>query len=89
MTLLELFYNFSHKNSHLSKRNLKKMNIFLKLYCYSLLNRTLSSISKDEVEKVLNNIDNKFNKIKTYAYLNIIFKHGKKNNLVLINIISK
>ena len=89
MTLLELFYNFSHKNSHLSKRSLKKMNIFLKLYCYSLLNRTLSSISKDEVEKVLNNIDNRLNKIKTYAYLNIIFKHGKINNLVLINIISK
>lgn len=89
MTLLELFYNFSHKNSHLSKKNLKKMSIFLRLYCYSLLNRTISSISKDEVEKVLNKIDNKLNKIKTYAYLNIIFKHAKINNLVLVNFISK
>ena len=85
MTLLELFYNFSHKNCYLSKKNLRRMNIFLKLYCYSLLNRTLSSISKNDVEIVLNNIDNKLHKIRTNAYLNIIFKHARINNFILIN----
>lgn len=77
MTLLELFYNFSHENKYLSKKTLKKMSVFLKMYCYLLLNKPISCISKKDIKTVLNNIEDKLSKKKTEAYLNIIFKYAK------------
>ena len=82
MTLLELFYNYSLENCYLSKRTLKKMNIFLKLHVYELLNRSIFSISEGEIQKLINDIDNRLIKKKIIAYLNIMFKYAKTKNLI-------
>ena len=82
MTLLELFYNYSLENCYLSKRTLKKMNIFLKLHVYELLNRSIFSISEGEIQKLINDIDNRLIKKKIIAYLNIMFKYAKMKNLI-------
>ncbi len=81
MTLLEVFYNFSRENRYLSKKTLKKMSVFLKLYCYIFLNKSISSISKKDIKIAINAIENSVNRKKTKAYLNIIFKYAKINFL--------
>ena len=82
MTLLELFYNYSLENCYLSKKTLQKMNISLKLHCYELLNRSISSIYASEIQRLVNDIDNHLIKKKIIAYLNIMFKYARMKNLI-------
>ena len=71
-SLIEIFELYSVDNNYLSKKALRKMRDYIKLYGYEIMNQTYEEINNKNLDQIL---ELNFNNRKLNAYIHILLKY--------------